>query len=61
MMVDLLTSKRARERGLFRARAVSRLIAELDGGRRDRSLHLWALLNFELWARAYLDAPMAQA
>jgi asparagine synthase (glutamine-hydrolysing) len=61
MMVDLLTSKRARERGLFRARAVARLIAELDGGRRDRSLHLWALLNFELWARAYLDAPLAQA
>jgi len=55
MMVDLLTSKRARERGLFRSRAVAGLIAELDGGRRDRSLHLWALLNFELWARAYMD------
>jgi len=61
MMVDLLTSKRARERGLFRARAVASLISELDGGRRDRSLHLWALLNFELWARAYMDAPMALA
>jgi asparagine synthase (glutamine-hydrolysing) len=61
MMVDLLTSKRARERGLFRASAVSQLIAELDGGRRDRSLHLWALLNFELWARAYLDAPLPTA
>jgi asparagine synthase (glutamine-hydrolysing) len=61
MLSDVLMSKRCRERGLFQPEAVTALMRELDSGRRDRSLHLWALLNFELWAREYLDSPAARA
>jgi hypothetical protein len=53
MLVDTLTSQRSRERGIFKPSEVSKWIRELDEGHRDRSLHLWALLNFEVWASTY--------
>ena len=57
MLREVLLGKRSQERGLFKPEAMEGLIAELDGGKRDRSLHVWALLNFEMWAQAYLDCP----
>jgi asparagine synthase (glutamine-hydrolysing) len=49
----VLTSRACRERGLFRAERVERLIAgEEPFGRR-----LWGLLNLEMWYRTFIDAP----
>ena len=57
---EMLTDATARSRGLFRPDAVDRLLREHDAGR-DHGIRIWALLQFELWHRAYLDedAPAA--
>jgi asparagine synthase (glutamine-hydrolysing) len=54
---DVLTDATARSRGLFRPETVSRLLAEHDRGA-DRSRQIWALLQFELWHRNFIDAPV---
>ncbi len=55
MIVDVLQSARARQRGYFQPRFVDRVIREHVDGRRDHTLRLWQLLMFELWHRRYLD------
>jgi asparagine synthase (glutamine-hydrolysing) len=50
MLEDILSESRLTRRGLFNPAAVRALMEEHRSGRRDRSLHLWALLNFEVWA-----------
>lgn len=52
---DILLSRRARERGLWRRAVVERLIEEHDAGRRDHSRQLWALLTLEEWHRQFID------
>ena len=52
---QLLSREAVEARGLFRADAVQDLVERQRAGRRDFSQHLWALLMFELWCRAYLD------
>jgi asparagine synthase (glutamine-hydrolysing) len=52
---ELLSPDAVRGRGLFRPDAVVRLMAEQESGRRDRSLHIWALLVLELWFRMRVD------
>jgi asparagine synthase (glutamine-hydrolysing) len=50
-----------RQRGYFRAEAIQRLIADHRAGRRDYSVHLWALIVFEQWHQQYLDSnPLPQ-
>jgi asparagine synthase (glutamine-hydrolysing) len=56
MMADLLSERRLKARGLFQPTAVQRWMEEHRTGRRDRTLYLWALLNFEVWADSYLPA-----
>jgi asparagine synthase (glutamine-hydrolysing) len=53
---DVLTDGTARSRGLFRPDAVAGMLAEHDRGH-DHARLLWALIQFELWHRAYVDAP----
>jgi asparagine synthase (glutamine-hydrolysing) len=48
-----------RERGYFRPEYVTWLREQQASGRRDFSQHLWALLVFELWHRAYIDADLS--
>jgi asparagine synthase (glutamine-hydrolysing) len=55
---DVLLDRRARERGLFRAGAVERMIAEHTGGTRDHAQRLWTLIGLELWLRTYIDGPV---
>jgi asparagine synthase (glutamine-hydrolysing) len=50
-----LSAVAVRRRGWFRAEEVARLVGEFRSGRRDYSLHLWALLVLEEWCRQYLD------
>ena len=53
---DVLTDATARSRGLFRPEAVTTMLAEHDHGH-DHARLLWALIQFELWHRAYIDTP----
>jgi asparagine synthase (glutamine-hydrolysing) len=57
---DLLTDHTARSRGLFRPEAVTRLLREHDEGA-DHSPRLWALIQFELWHRVFVDGAHVQA
>ena len=52
---DVLDGRRTRQRGLVDPRAVSALLDEHQGGGRDRSGQIWALLALEEWARRWLD------
>jgi len=52
---DVLDGRRTRQRGLVDPRAVSALLDEHQGGGRDRSSQIWALLALEEWARRWLD------
>jgi asparagine synthase (glutamine-hydrolysing) len=53
---DVLTDGTARSRGLFRQDAIANMLAEHDQGHNHAPL-LWALIQFELWHRAYVDTP----
>ena len=52
---DVLLDRRALGRGYFEPRVVERLLREHRDGRHVRDQEIWALLNLELWHRAYLD------
>lgn len=51
---DVLTDQTARSRGFFRTEAVTELLRRHDGGH-DCSPRIWALLQFELWHRIFID------
>lgn len=52
---DVLTDSTARSRGLFRPEAVSGLLSEHGQGI-DHSSRIWALIQFELWHRNFIDS-----
>jgi asparagine synthase (glutamine-hydrolysing) len=52
---EVLLDGRTRRRGYFNTDYIERLWREHVGGRHVWTDHLWALLNFELWHRVYLD------
>lgn len=54
----LLLSDRSLERGLFRADAVRRLVAETRNGTADRERKLFVLISLELWHRVNVDRIM---
>jgi asparagine synthase (glutamine-hydrolysing) len=55
---EVLLDSRALERGIFREQAIRTLISHHLEGRADNSRKLWALLQLELWFRAYVDSPL---
>lgn len=56
LLADVLSGKRVRERGLFDASAVQRLILANDLGKIDASYTLLSLLSVELWCRRFIDS-----
>ncbi len=60
LLRDLLSEASVEARGLFRHSEVARLIADHERNRIDGTDRLLALLNFEIWARIYLDARGAE-
>ncbi|MGH2516456.1 MAG: asparagine synthase-related protein, partial [Ktedonobacterales bacterium] len=53
---DVLTSERAKQRGVLDARQVRTLLAaQQHEATANNGSRIWALLCFELWCRAYLD------
>jgi asparagine synthase (glutamine-hydrolysing) len=55
---ELLLSPRSRQRGIFAADYVERLLLLHDAGR-PLDLQLWTLVSFELWCRTFLDRQPA--
>jgi asparagine synthase (glutamine-hydrolysing) len=55
LLRQLLSRESIERRGLFRYPAVANLIEAHDANRVDGTDRLLALLNFEIWARLYLD------
>lgn len=54
---DILLGQSARQRGLFRADYVRRLLDEHCGRMHDHHRRLWALLMLELWCQMWIDTP----
>lgn len=55
LLEKLLAPEVLRARGLFDAGVVAQLLADHRASRRDYTEALLSLLNFEIWARIYLD------
>ncbi|HMB27007.1 MAG TPA: asparagine synthase-related protein, partial [Blastocatellia bacterium] len=55
---DYALSARSRERGVFDPAFVGALVAEHQSGARDHSQRLWSLVNFEMWARQFIDGEI---
>ena len=53
---DVLTDQTARSRGIFRIEGVTELLRQHAAGH-DHSPRIWALLQFELWHRTFIDGP----
>jgi asparagine synthase (glutamine-hydrolysing) len=51
---ELLLSRRSRARGVLNPAYVEKLLKLNESGR-PLDLHLWTLMSFELWCRAFLD------
>ena len=51
LVADLVLSPESRARGYFRAANMERFVQEHFDGVYDRQKQLWAMVNFELWAR----------
>jgi asparagine synthase (glutamine-hydrolysing) len=56
---EYVLGARARERGLFDERYVRTLVDQHVGATHNHSERLWALVNFELWQRIYIDGEGA--
>lgn len=61
MIDDYVLSDRALGRGIFRPDFVRTLVARHQTGVEDHSERLWALLNFEVWQRQFLDGEAQDA
>jgi asparagine synthase (glutamine-hydrolysing) len=59
MMHDLLSEPSIEARGLFNYPEIAKLIAAHEANRIDGTDRLLSLLNFEIWARIYLDGRSA--
>ena len=57
---DVLLDRRARERGFINASAVERLLDAHRDGTADGGDAIWALMNFELWFRTFIDGQGVQ-
>jgi asparagine synthase (glutamine-hydrolysing) len=61
LLAEYLSPDRIKQRGYFDPATVQTLVQDLMAGRRDYSLHLWALISFEEWHRQYLDSTLSLA
>lgn len=61
MAWDTLLSTGARQRGIFRAAEIERLLRVHESGARDCSARLWALLCFELWMCRWAEGGLSSA
>jgi asparagine synthase (glutamine-hydrolysing) len=57
---EVLLDGRTRQRGLFDAAGVERLLDDHAAGRTDGGDVIWSLLNVELWYRTFIDGAGVQ-
>lgn len=57
----LLSDRKVRQRGLFEQKEIRKLKEDQTQGRRDNSLHIWALVILELWFQIYMDGCSVDA
>jgi asparagine synthase (glutamine-hydrolysing) len=58
MIDDLLSESTIRRRGWLNPKTVRQYVEEHRAGVRDWSPQIWAVLTFELWQQAFLDASI---
>lgn len=58
---EFVTSPRALQRGWFDPNTVKQLAAAHASGERNQGQRLWALINFEIWQRIFLDGEPIDA
>jgi asparagine synthase (glutamine-hydrolysing) len=62
LLDEYVLGARARERGLFDAAYLRRLVDEHERGVDNHAERLWALTNLELWQRLFIDGePVTDA
>jgi len=54
---EIVLSHKALSRGYFKREFLEEMFREHMDGRKDHGYCFWALLNLELWHRAYIDKP----
>jgi asparagine synthase (glutamine-hydrolysing) len=52
---ELLSERTLANRGIVNPRAVTQMRQANNAGTADNSLHLYALMTFELWCRTFID------
>ena len=55
LFASVLASERVKQRNIFNVDFIDTLLRENQGGQRDHTDPLWTLMNFEIWARIFLD------
>ena len=55
LMLDTLTDRSFRERGIFNEQGVKHCVDAHLAGTHDYSEQLWLLLTYEMWARRFLS------
>ncbi len=59
MLDEYALGARTIERGIFDPTYLRNLVAEHQSGARDHTQRLWSLVNFEMWARQFIDGATA--
>jgi asparagine synthase (glutamine-hydrolysing) len=59
LLDEYVVGERTVARGLFQRDFLRRLAEEHVAGRADHTERLWALVNFEMWQRQFLDGEPA--
>jgi asparagine synthase (glutamine-hydrolysing) len=57
---EYVLSERAMARGIFNSQVVREMVTRHQAGRENHEERLWALVNFEIWQRQFLDGESAQ-
>ena len=55
VMDEYVVHERAFNRGIFSPAEVRRIVDEHSSGAVDHASRLWSLINFEIWARCFID------
>ena len=58
LVEEELSEKRLRQIGYFNSKTVSKIVQEHLSGRHNHENKIWALLNFVLWHRMYIEEPL---
>ena len=57
---DHLLDQQSVNRGLFKKQTIERMLQEHMAEKRDYTPQIWALLNFELWHRMFIDGGLPE-